>query len=524
MYELSEDTTLRTIRHHEPTRAYEEAFQNAGLVMSVFRLVLDSQSWVHRVVESVRFINGDSVRRHVSVDFSVPPDPPTIEFPDGRRVALLPIAVLRRAEYVNFDLRDECGYSVPALPLVAHEEVFGLKLLRTLARLLVPDCCNRDLDEQIRTIVQRNTQVGEEFKPETQSVGEAIDRLNRLAPETPSEGWQEFLGAAKTIGRNIILIAPVEDPAAYDHHILKYAYDRPIPWYKQRLRSGMGFKAWLGMCGRFVRSFGSRLAGQLSDVFQFPICGAAYAKSYHFEATAPDGTEISGCALYDSASETTLGQTETPGPGATRSGTRCMAKPGMRVRAAVAIQPHRGGWLSAALIATLLAAAGFWALRLLIPPVHHGGDTDIQDNLVLLTVTIAVVVLAALFKPGVTGIATHLLLPVRIAAGIAAASAVLFAGFATFAWSSEALHWMSLAVAIVISASAAWQALAYIRMAPASYAHFALSDKRLSKRFGKKNELLKSRLKYRIWGEYDDDQWGRATHDRLLNTLKSLGA
>ncbi|HKA03524.1 MAG TPA: hypothetical protein VKD67_04325, partial [Acidimicrobiales bacterium] len=72
--------------------------------MRVLGLLLSSSSWIHRRVEKVTFRDHRTVRRQVSVDFTISEAAPVLSI-NGVRHWLLPFATMRRKSLVNFDFR-----------------------------------------------------------------------------------------------------------------------------------------------------------------------------------------------------------------------------------------------------------------------------------------------------------------------------------------------------------------------------------------------------------------------------------
>jgi hypothetical protein len=73
-------------------------------------------SWVHRRVESISLEDPETIRRRVSVDFTLFSDlPPLITTGDGDPLFFVPLTLLRKQPLVDFDLRDEEGRALPLL-------------------------------------------------------------------------------------------------------------------------------------------------------------------------------------------------------------------------------------------------------------------------------------------------------------------------------------------------------------------------------------------------------------------------
>jgi hypothetical protein len=96
--------------------------RSAELAESILALLASGTRWRHRRVETVDPVSATSVRRHVSLDFTIP-----AELHDGLRLPvrpdrkrnadqfIVPLGWLARRQLVSFDLRDGGGRAVPML-------------------------------------------------------------------------------------------------------------------------------------------------------------------------------------------------------------------------------------------------------------------------------------------------------------------------------------------------------------------------------------------------------------------------
>ena len=92
------------------------------------QLLRRQAAWRHRRVETLTMLSHEQVRRHVSVDFTVP-----IELRDGLRLSdaeefAVPLAFLTKRPLVHFDLRNEEGHSIP-LMTAEQNTLIGRELL-----------------------------------------------------------------------------------------------------------------------------------------------------------------------------------------------------------------------------------------------------------------------------------------------------------------------------------------------------------------------------------------------------------
>jgi len=75
----------------------------------LLRGFIGSARWVVRRVESIDFVDDRTVRRRVSVDYTVPADTVTLRVSDKATIRILPLALMRRKNMVKFDFMDHDG-------------------------------------------------------------------------------------------------------------------------------------------------------------------------------------------------------------------------------------------------------------------------------------------------------------------------------------------------------------------------------------------------------------------------------
>src|SRR5919109_4466378 len=123
--------------------------ERAGEIADAAALLLRRQAaWRHRRVETLTLLSHEQVRRHVSIDFTVPQ-----ELREGLRVSadehVVPLALLAKRPLVHFDLRNEEGHSIPLLTAdqnrLIHREMLYVKLDIDLAA--------QDVDDSTQTAV-----------------------------------------------------------------------------------------------------------------------------------------------------------------------------------------------------------------------------------------------------------------------------------------------------------------------------------------------------------------------------------
>ena len=269
-------------------RAYVESLcQPCGL--RVLHLWINSSTWVPRRVEHVRFVDGQTVRRQVTVDFSVPAYAPVIKL-NGQMHEMVPLALLQKKTLVNFDLRDEHGRALSLLSLRQNQAVTAAALHGVAASLPHAPWEPHHLPEHVRQLINALV-FGDQ-----NHMDHAYKMLNQDERFVQLKADDLFSLTAQRLLQSWLMVLLL--PRRIDvRRIVKFGYDERLdlrerePYWDPADRSERGrqwprfkmLKEGLGV--RPVR-------------IRFPIPGAESAQSYHLEITAPPGVEIrSGQAL-----------------------------------------------------------------------------------------------------------------------------------------------------------------------------------------------------------------------------------
>src|ERR671924_676514 len=90
--------------------------ERAGDIAEAAEVLLRRQAaWRHRRVETLTMLSHEQVRRHVSIDFTVPEElREDLRLSEADEFAV-PLAFLTKRPLVHFDLRNEEGHSIPLL-------------------------------------------------------------------------------------------------------------------------------------------------------------------------------------------------------------------------------------------------------------------------------------------------------------------------------------------------------------------------------------------------------------------------
>jgi hypothetical protein len=370
-------------------------------------LLLTPSRWIYRRVETVRFIDDSWVRRHVSVDFELPPLlTETTPYRMGSPPSYLaPIALLAKQGLRHFDLRDEYGAALALLTRDQNVRVAAAAMV-SQAHAYLKQRHNRNLEEEIaidlRSVAGSVDPPEEEFERLFRSEGKA--RVNReLLSRNPR--LRALVGA---LAENFIVLVPL---TATSRRVIKYAYDEPLPASR------------LPRSRRLLEAFGWVPAEIL---WSTPSVGLS--RSFHLETEAPRDLEILGATLVATDSR---GRSYVFRQGASgrRSHLNGDGMPQDAIgTASVSLRARRPGLLRAALVLALLTSIllslGVWRI--------HAIESDPASPIALLALAPALLA-AYLARPGEHELVSALLVGVRglvvvVGASATGAAAVIMGG------------------------------------------------------------------------------------------------
>jgi hypothetical protein len=225
---------------------------------AAFELLRSQVGWRHRRVETLTMLSHEQVRRHVSVDFTVP-----VELRERLRLSdadefAVPLAFLAKRPLVHFDLRNEETHSIPLLTAEQNTAI-GRELLY---RSLVEDLNRQDADAS--PVVAEAGELVEAVLGDEDVTG-AVERLERRHDLEP---LGNFRAMTAILARNFVLWAVVRDLAR--RRVFKFAYDEPYA-----LRPGLAY------------------------TYAAPGCSEAW--SYHLEVAVPVDLKARSTQLWDGA-------------------------------------------------------------------------------------------------------------------------------------------------------------------------------------------------------------------------------
>jgi hypothetical protein len=187
--------------------------ERSGEIAVGFAALLTRQAaWRHRRVETISVLSHERVRRHVSVDFTVPAaHRDELALSEGEWV--VPLAYLAKRLLVNFDLFME---DESAVPLLRSDEaqLISRELLYVMLDLDTELAVEADVGPLIEWILAAGP--GEEDAVDA-AVGELEDTLGPLPG---------FVALAEQLTRGFLLCAVVGDVSR--RRVIKFAYDQPL--------------------------------------------------------------------------------------------------------------------------------------------------------------------------------------------------------------------------------------------------------------------------------------------------------
>jgi hypothetical protein len=263
-------------------------------------------AWRHRRVETITVLDHEQMRRHVSVDFTVPEAQR-----EGLRISaeefVVPLALLEKRSLVHFDLRNEEQHSIPLLTADQH---------RAIARELL----YRQLDDELSD--EAYEAAGELIEAVLADEPRDLEPQIAAFEDAHAAELTDFRETASVLSDSFILWAIVR--GVERRRVFKFAYDEP-------LGRGPGF------------------------TFGFGAWGCTEALSYHLEVAVPDDLQARSTLLVDAASERLLaaGERDTDRPALFY---RAEAPPPRTPRILIDFAVERWRFLGpAALVATIIA-------------------------------------------------------------------------------------------------------------------------------------------------------------------------
>ncbi len=237
------------------------AEQYVTLGRSLLDLVLNRPQWVHRIVETIDFIDDRRFSRHVSVDFTIPAweiyrQCETV-LPKGTYI--IPVALLSRQRLKRFDIVDESSAALPVLTRPQNQALDDAMLIN-----------GKKLVELLEKQLALATVAGGEHalrSPEQSDTRRIVDKLSNDAKLLVNRVTEEL--------KNSFFLCTLIRGCPGDRRVIKYSYeDAP-----RRFHLAARAKVW----PRLLRT-----VGWLAFPIDIPCPALWYAPSYHVENALPD--------------------------------------------------------------------------------------------------------------------------------------------------------------------------------------------------------------------------------------------
>jgi hypothetical protein len=397
-------------------------------------LAWDWASWVNRRVETIEFVEDTTIRRAVSIDFTLPPpaDLAATIAPDDWIV--VPLQIVAKGPLMHVDVFDEQRASLSTLNTVRNTDLATRGVVRLLNAIAAqagrPPLTPATMDA-IAELVQAPVARATTIRDALLTLGEELAEV--LAIGTPAQRSERQLVDELTTGFLQLVQLPYEPGR---HRVVKVAYDVAQPWDETgpEIRFGPTLRG-LGALPR-RRTFELNIGQGLG---------------HHVEVIAPEDTEIVAARLRGTQWSSQAGARQplfvrvrgrsrsrahayvrlvageegAPDPGVLRE-LRSLGR-GDQAEFRVALAPRRAG-----VVAVATATAVFTAVTMIVFAMRLA-RLDGQTSAAVLLLVPAIFA-AYISRPGEHPFATRALIGVRAwalaGAGLAAILSVMIgAGF-----------------------------------------------------------------------------------------------
>lgn len=194
--------------------------------------------WVERRVETVAFVDGDTVRRQVTVDLIWDSGAPGALDESRRDLHLIPLTLLRKQVLKNFDARDESGRRLPLVSKRANTPIAFAVLLAAAHELCQPlvdkefDYLDASILDDLWTIVSSGPDSGADVISRL-GVAQGGSELERSQREAPGLA-DRFLQVALDLSRNFLALTELEVAPA-QRRVIAYRWDEALRYPATRL-------------------------------------------------------------------------------------------------------------------------------------------------------------------------------------------------------------------------------------------------------------------------------------------------
>jgi hypothetical protein len=385
--------------------------ERSGEIAVGFAALLTRQAaWRHRRVETITVLSHERVRRHVSVDFTVPvAHRGDLELAEGEWI--VPLAYLTKRLLVNFDLYME---DETAVPLLRSDEAQSIS--RELLYLML-DLDTEDGDDSPGGLASLGAPPPAVAEGYTEDVGPLIEWILAAAPEEAGEvdaavaeleeglgPLPGFVALAAQLTRGFLLCAVINDVSR--RRVIKFAYDQPL--------------------ARPSRS---------AHFYDTPGC--TEAASYHAEVDVPDEMRARTTEMIDDVTGTVLAS----GPrDADRPAIHYVAEPNATVTPGLSVSygTERGRFLvTASLVAWVIA------LGLTLPWLFAdlASLATSPSPAIAILFSSSAIFSGLVLRSGEHPLVRLMLAPYRLCLAVSTVAAVVSGGVLAFHGSATTLGW-----------------------------------------------------------------------------------
>ena len=405
-----------------PDSPWRDALSCRDCARRSLLMLIKTSEWVARRVERVRFRDGRTASRQVTVDLMLPQIAPIFRTTDGKQYALVPLTVLRKKTLTNFTIAHGDGAPMSLIGL-RWNQALTVQML-----LVLGDTLNGGRVDD-RSLNELAHQIGEGTQNQIMHAKKTVETLERtLEPGSDSLVWSMLRDVAvKSLiyrfAGNFLLLALLDLDGdlrrvirfSYDEELsLKYNQGSPAPAADGKPpchQSAEDKRSWWRRGLTYFTPWLSRL-GFLPSTISFPTPAAENCQSYHFEITAPSGIQISAASMIagrpnEASMEPSWDRVKGGFPVV---GLHVWGVPnGSRSVARVGLKLARSGWL------TVNAAASLFCTVLLFAVATFPPDAGAESSVVVV-VTVGAAALTFVISSGEHDMMTRLVAFLRVVA------------------------------------------------------------------------------------------------------------
>lgn len=327
-----------------------------GTGQLVAQLLLDSRTWMHRRVESLRMDANGGTRLQVSVDFTLP-DPPVHR---SKARVLLPLGFVRKGALRKVDTRSASNQPLPILDSKENGEL-ATEMLISLAKQVLPPATasSPDAREQLSNVV---------FCPPG-AVDDTVSQFERWVADVGLIGDEEtrevFTSLVEQLASTFLFAVEVDEELVGTRSIVKYSYEDELPDVRRV---------------------------SIPTVLQLDAPLFAMAASWHFEVQSPPGVGLRRLSVqeFDSDGSMLTRWTDAASGRDPATVAHVACRPEHRFTTAVAevaLAPQRRGlpfvMLLGAVLTGLLVGAGLLGRAFPTAVLSRGATTSSASSILL---------------------------------------------------------------------------------------------------------------------------------------------